>query len=69
MKQNISIEVTPNVKKCMQILTEAAKALPDGDLKTRAEAALEYLSRTFAGDPQPEGGQKCPPGILIIPNQ
>ena len=68
MTQNISIEVTPNVKKCLEILESAVRSLPTGDLKAKSEAALGYLSRTFDGEPQPEQGKRCPPGVLIIPN-
>ena len=64
--KKISVEVTPNLQKCLEELREAVKSLPEGDLKTRAEGALDYLTRTFAGEPQPMVGQTCPPGRLIV---
>jgi len=62
-----TIEVTPNIQKCLEILRGAAKSLPEGDLKTQAEAAVEYLDRTAKGEPQPMEGQVCPTNKLIIP--
>jgi len=64
---NKTIEVTPNVQKCLEILKEAVKSFPEGDLKTKAEAALEYLDRTAKGEPQPMDGLTCPPDKAIIP--
>jgi len=64
---NKTIEVTPNVQKCLEILKEAVKSLPEGDLKTKTEAALEYLDRTAKGEPQPMGGITCPPDKAILP--
>lgn len=61
-----NIEVTPNVQKCLEELTEAVKSLEAGDLKERAEGAIEYLSKTFAGQPQPEGGRDCPGSTRIV---
>ena len=64
---NKTIEVTPNVQKCLEILQDTVKSLPEGDLKTKAEAALEYLDRTAKGEPQPMDGRICPPDKVIIP--
>jgi len=64
--KKITVEVTPNLLKCLEGLKEAVKSLPEGDLKERAEGALEYLTRTFAGVPQPREIIACPPGRLII---
>jgi len=64
---NKTIEVTPNVQKCLEILQDAVKSLPEGDLKTKAEAALEYLDRTAKGEPQPLDGRSCPTDKAIIP--
>ncbi|MBD3415121.1 MAG: hypothetical protein GF421_11915 [Candidatus Aminicenantes bacterium] len=66
MTNNKSIEITPNVQKCLKILSEAVKGLPSGKLKTDAEGAVNYLDRTFQGEPQPGGGENCPEGSLII---
>ena len=66
MAKSRTIRVTPNVKKCLKILDEAVKAMPAGDLKNRSKGALDYLSRTFKGEPQPLQGKKCPPDKLVI---
>ena len=62
---NNTIEVTPNIQKCLEILREAVKSLPDGDMKTQAEAAVEYLDRTARGEPQPMDGRSCPTEKII----
>jgi len=61
------IDVTPNVKRCLEVLREAVKTLPEGDLKTLAEGALEYLESAARGEPQPNEGESCQPGRVIIP--
>jgi hypothetical protein len=61
------IDVTPNVKKCLEVLREAVQNLPEGDLKTRAEGALEYLESAARGEPQPNDGVSCPTNKVIIP--
>jgi len=61
------IDVTPNVKKCLEVLREAIKALPEDDLKTQAEGALEYLESAARGEPQPNEGESCPIERIIIP--
>jgi len=66
MAKSKTIRVTPNVQKCLKELKEAVKFLPAGDLKKNAEGALNYLSRTFKGEPQPLKGRHCPAGKLII---
>ena len=66
MAKSKSIRVTPNVKKCLQILKEAEKSLPEGDLKERTKGAIKYLSTTFKGDRQPLQGRNCPKGTPII---
>ncbi len=66
MARSKVIRVTPNVKKCLEELKEAVKALPDGELKKRAQGALSYLSRTFKGEPQPGQGRSCPAGRIVI---
>jgi len=40
--------------------------MPEGDLKDNANGAINYLSRTFQGKPQPERGIKCPGMTRII---
>jgi hypothetical protein len=47
MAKSKTIRVTPNVQRCLEELKAAVKSLPAGDLKKRAEGALDYLSRTF----------------------
>ena len=61
------IDVTPNVKRCLEVLREAVKTLPEGDLKTQAEGALEYLESAARGEPQPNEGESCQPGRMLIP--
>ncbi|MDH4257523.1 MAG: hypothetical protein OEY25_10360 [Candidatus Aminicenantes bacterium] len=61
------IDVTPNVKRCLEVLREAVKTLPEGDLKTQAEGALEYLESAARGEPQPNEGRSCPIGKVFIP--
>jgi len=68
MAKSKTIRVTPNVQKCLEELKKAIKSLPPGDLKKRAEAALNYLSRTFKGEPQPRKGMICPVDKPIIKN-
>ena len=66
MPKSKTIRVTPNVRKCLDVLNEAVNALPAGDLKRKAGAALRYLSRTFKGEPQPMKGADCPASTLVI---
>lgn len=64
--KKITVEVTPNLQKCLEEWREALKSLAEGDLKTRAKGALDYLTNTFAGELQPMEGKSCPPGKLIV---
>ena len=64
---NGKIDVTPNVMKCLEVLREAVNALPEGDLKTHAEGALEYLESAARGEDQPDEGRACPIEKPIIP--
>jgi len=64
---NEKIDVTPNVMRCLEVLREAVKSLPEGDLKTQAEGALEYLESTAKGEPQPNEGRSCPVERPIVP--
>ena len=66
MAESKRISVTPNVKKCLEYLKAAVKALPEGELKKNAEGAVSYLSRTFQGKPQPDAGRGCPGGGRVI---
>lgn len=63
-----TIDVTPNVKRCLEILKEIVESLPPGDLKDKGEGTIDYLSRTFDGEPQPLRGAKCPPERFLIPS-
>ena len=67
MADNISIEVTQNVKECLVIFGEAVESMPDGDAKNEAAAALEYLKKTADGESQPLNGERCPAGVLVWP--
>jgi hypothetical protein len=66
MAKSKRISVTPNVKKCLEHLKAAVKALPEGELKENAKGAISYLSRTFKGERQPGGGATCPGGTRLI---
>ncbi|MDH4220231.1 MAG: hypothetical protein OEY18_05585 [Candidatus Aminicenantes bacterium] len=66
MARSKRISVTPNVKKCLEQLKNAVKALPEGELKENAKGAISYLSRTFQGKPQPGAGITCPGGGRFI---
>lgn len=66
MARSKSIRVTTNVKACLEELKAVVKSLPSGDLKKRAEGALNYLSRTFKGEPQPKKGLSCPSDRPVV---
>ena len=66
MAKSKTIRVTPNVQKCLKELCAAVKSMPAGEKKERAEGAINYLSSTFKGQPQPRGGRVCPGGRPII---
>ncbi len=61
-----TIRVTPNVLACLEDLRTGVKAIPAGDARRRAAAALAYLERTAAGERQPARGLSCPRGTNII---
>ena len=64
---NEKIDVTPNVMKCLEVLREAVKSLPEGDQKNQAEGALKYLEEAAKGQPQENDGVFCPVNKVIIP--
>jgi hypothetical protein len=66
MAKSRTIRVTPNVLNCLVELKKAVKAMPAGELKKRANAALAYLDRTFQGERQPRAGAECTEHTLII---
>jgi hypothetical protein len=66
MAKSRIVRVTPNLLRCLQELRAAIKKLPPGDARTRAKGALEYLSRAFAGEPQPGRGLACEPPRIIV---
>lgn len=59
--------MTPNLEKCLEALKEAIQELPPGDLRDKAERAIEYMSRTFQGESQPMEGKACLHGVYFIP--
>ena len=59
MARSKTIRVTTNVMDCLKELNAAVKSMPEGDLKKRAQKALNYLSRTFKGEPQTMRGRHC----------
>lgn len=66
MAKSKTIRVTPNVDFSLKELKEAVKSMPEGDMKNRAQGALNYLSRTFKGEPQPVQGRRCPGTRKIV---
>jgi hypothetical protein len=66
MGESKTIRVTPNMKKCLAVLTKAVAGLPAGSLKDQAKGALAYMSKSFQGRPQPLGGRRCPANTSII---
>jgi len=58
--------VTPNMLKCIEELRAALKNLPAGESRTTAKGALDYLERTFAGEPQPNRGLACEYPRIVI---
>ena len=66
MARSKKITVTPNVQESLKILRKAAKSMPAGALKKDAEGAIQYLSRTFKGEPQALKGRHCPDGTRLI---
>jgi hypothetical protein len=66
MGESKTIRVTPNMKKCLEVLTKAVAGLPAGNLRNQAKDALAYMSKTFKGRPQPLGGRRCPVNSSII---
>jgi hypothetical protein len=66
MAKSRIVRVTPNLLRCLRDLKTAIKGLPPGDARTRATGALDYLSRTFAGERQPLRGLACEPPRIII---
>ncbi len=66
MAKSKTIRVTPNVQKSLKELKAAVKSMPAGDLKNRAEGAIDYLSNTFKGKAQPGRGRICPIRRLVI---
>jgi len=58
--------VTPNVLRCIEELKTALKKLPPGESRTKAKGALDYLERTFAGEPQPNRGLACTYPRIVI---
>lgn len=67
MNERLKIEVTPNLEKCLEVLKEAIQELSPGELKNKAEGAIEYMSRTYKGEAQPLEGKACPTGHPFIP--
>ena len=66
MAKSKAIRVTPNVEYCLKELKEGVKSIPEGDLKMRAQGALNYLSLTFKGEHQQVHGRDCSIGKLIV---
>ena len=62
----VKIEVSKGHEKCLKILKDAIAALPPGDIKQQAATALEYLSKSFAGEQLPVE-DNCRPGSWLIP--
>lgn len=68
MTKSKTIRVTPNMKKCLEILSKAVKSMPKSELKQQSKAAIDYMSKTFEGEPQPSKGRKCLPPYFVVPS-
>jgi hypothetical protein len=66
MAESKTIRVTPNLKKCLNVLKKAVASLPAGELRRQAQEALSYLGKSFEGKPQPLRGRRCPVDTSII---
>ena len=64
MGNDKTVIVTEDVWKCIKALEESVLVIPDGDQKEKANAAVEYLTALFKGEPLPL--IMCPRGRLII---
>ena len=61
----VNIQVTPNVKYCLKLMEMAVKGLPNSDLKSSCQSALEYLLTTAKGVPQHYNGEDCNWRVII----
>ena len=59
MSKSKAITVTNNVKYCLKTLKKAVDALPPGDQKKEASAAIKYMVETSEGKPQIYRGVHC----------
>jgi hypothetical protein len=66
MGKTRKIEVTPNMIQSAEELRKAVASLPAGDLKARAEAALDFITRAFENHPESTEERKCPVNTTII---
>jgi hypothetical protein len=66
MAESKTIRVTPNLKKCLDVLRKSVAGLPAGELRRQAQEALSYLAKSFEGKPQPLRGRGCPFDTGII---
>jgi hypothetical protein len=66
MAESKTIRVTPNLKKCLEVLKKAVASMPAGALRRKAQEALSYLAKSFAGKPQPLRGRGCPVDTSVI---
>jgi len=66
MAKSKTIRVTPNMLNCFKTLKEAVQKLPPGVLKKKASFAINYMNRTFKGEPQPRKMISCPGDRPIV---
>ncbi len=67
MAQRPKIEVTPRMREALEELRKAVDALPIGEDKARAEAALDHLVQRFQGlAPAKTTRRGCPVNTNII---
>lgn len=66
MAQRPKIEVTPKMREALGELRKAVDALPIGEDKARAEAALELLLQNFQGRVPKKAVRGCPVNTNII---
>lgn len=66
MAKSKVIRATPNLLNCLKVLKEVVKKMPAGNLKKRANFAINYMDKTFKGKPQSRALISCPRNAPIV---
>lgn len=67
MSKSKTITVTNNIRYCLKTLKKAVEALPPGEQKKEASAAITYMLETAEGKTQIRRGGDCNWGRIIPP--